>query len=119
MINRGRRLRTNSAIRDLVRENTLTSKDLIFPIFVVEGENIKEEIYSMKGNFHWSIDRLDEIIKEVVDLGIRGIILFGLPEAKDEYGTESYNEDGIVQKAIREVRETASDFYVIADVCMC
>lgn len=119
MINRGRRLRANSAIRDLVRENTLTSKDLIFPIFVVEGENIKEEISSMKGNFHWSIDRLDEIIKEVVDLGIRGIILFGLPEAKDEYGTESYNEDGIVQKAIRKVREIASNLYVIADVCMC
>lgn len=119
MINRGRRLRANSAIRDLVRENTLTSKDLIFPIFVVEGENIKEEISSMKGNFHWSIDRLDEIIKEVVDLGIRGIILFGLPEAKDEYGTESYNEDGIVQKAIRKVREIDSNLYVIADVCMC
>lgn len=119
MINRGRRLRANSAIRDLVRENALTSKDLIFPIFVVEGENIKEEISSMKGNFHWSIDRLDEIIKEVVDLGIRGIILFGLPEAKDECGTESYNEDGIVQKAIRKVREIASDLYIIADVCMC
>lgn len=119
MINRGRRLRANTAIRDLVRENTLTSKDLIFPIFVVEGENIKEEITSMNGNFHWSIDRLDEIIKEVVDLGIRGIILFALPEAKDEYGTESYNEDGIVQKAIRKVREIASDLYIIADVCMC
>ncbi|MBS5937267.1 porphobilinogen synthase [Clostridium sp.] len=119
MINRGRRLRANTAIRDLVRENALTSKDLIFPIFVVEGENIKEEISSMKGNFHWSIDRLDEIIKEVVDLGIRGIILFGLPEAKDECGTESYNDDGIVQKAIRKVREISSDLYIIADVCMC
>ena len=119
MINRGRRLRANTAIRDLVRENALTSKDLIFPIFVVEGENIKEEISSMKGNFHWSIDRLDEIIKEVVDLGIRGIILFGIPEDKDECGTESYNEDGIVQKAIRKVREIASDLYIIADVCMC
>ena len=119
MINRGRRLRANTAIGDLVRENALTSKDLIFPIFVVEGENIKEEISSMKGNFHWSIDRLDEIIKEVVDLGIRGIILFGIPEDKDECGTESYNEDGIVQKAIRKVREIASDLYIIADVCMC
>ena len=119
MINRGRRLRANTAIRDLVRENALTSKDLIFPIFVVEGENIKEEISSMKGNFHWSIDRLDEIIKEVVDLGIRGIILFGLPEAKDECGTKSYNDDGIVQKAIRKVREISSDLYIIADVCMC
>ena len=119
MINRGRRLRANSAIRDLVRENALTSKDFIFPIFVVEGENIKEEISSMKGNYHWSIDRLDEIIKEVVDLGIRGIILFGIPESKDDCGTESYNEEGIVQKAIRKVREIASDLYIIADVCMC
>ena len=119
MINRGRRLRANSAIRDLVRENALTSKDFIFPIFVVEGENIKEEISSMKGNYHWSIDRLDEIIKEVVDLGIRGIILFGIPESKDDCWTESYNEDGIVQKAIRKVREIASDLYIIADVCMC
>ena len=71
MINRGRRLRVNSSIRDLVRENTLTSNDFIYPIFVVEGENIKREISSMKGNYHWSIDRLDEIVKELEDLKIK------------------------------------------------
>ena len=90
MIKRGRRLRANSAIRDLVRENTLSSKDFIFPIFVVEGENIKEEISSMKGNYHWSLDRLPEIIKEVEKNNIRGIILFGLPSHKDNTGSESY-----------------------------
>lgn len=119
MIKRGRRLRANSAIRDLVRENTLSSKDFIFPIFVVEGENIKEEISSMKGNYHWSLDRLPEIIKEVEDSNIRGIILFGLPNEKDDCGSESYKDDGIVQKAIRKIREISNDLYIIADVCMC
>ena len=119
MIKRGRRLRANSAIRDLVRENTLSSRDFIFPIFVVEGENIKEEISSMKGNYHWSLDRLPEIIKEVEDSNIRGIILFGLPNEKDDRGSESYKDDGIVQKAIRKIREISKDLYIIADVCMC
>ena len=119
MIKRGRRLRANSAIRDLVRENTLSSKDFIFPIFVVEGENIKEEISSMKGNYHWSLDRLPEIIKEVEKNNIRGIILFGLPSHKDNTGSESYNNDGIVQKAIRKIREISNDLYIITDVCMC
>ena len=119
MIKRGRRLRANSAIRDLVRENTLSSKDFIFPIFVVEGENIKEEISSMKGNYHWSLDRLPEIIKEVEKNNIRGIILFGLPSHKDDTGSESYNNDGIVQKAIRKIREISNDLYIITDVCMC
>lgn len=119
MIKRGRRLRANSAIRDLVRENTLTANDLIFPIFVVEGENIKEEISSLQGNYHWSIDRLDEVIKEVEDLGIKGVIVFGLPEHKDECGSEAYSDEGIVQKAVRKIREISKKLYVITDVCMC
>ena len=119
MINRGRRLRTTAAIRDLVRENTLSSNDFIFPIFVVEGDNKKEEISSMKGNYHWSIDRLSEIIHEVEQNNIRGIILFGVPNHKDDCGTESYNDNGIVQQAIRKIREISSDLYIIADVCMC
>jgi len=86
MIKRGRRLRVNSAIRDLVRENQLNTNDFIFPIFVVEGENIKEEITSMEGNYHWSIDRLHEVIEEVESLNIKGVILFGLPKYKDECG---------------------------------
>lgn len=119
MINRGRRLRKTAAIRDLVRENILTSNDFIFPIFVVEGDNKKEEISSMKGNYHWSIDRLPEIINEVEKNNIKGIILFGIPDYKDDCGSESYNDNGIVQKAIRKVREISKDLYIIADVCMC
>ncbi len=119
MINRGRRLRATSAIRDLVRENSLSSNDFIFPIFVIEGDNKKEEISSMKGNYHWSIDRLPEIIKEVEESNIRGIILFGVPSHKDDCGTESYNDNGIVQQAIRKIREISKDLYIIADVCMC
>jgi len=119
MINRGRRLRATTAIRDLVRENTLSSNDFIFPIFVVEGDNKKEEISSMKGNYHWSIDRLPEIIKEVEENNIKGIILFGIPNHKDDCGSESYNDNGIVQQAIRKVREISKDLYIIADVCMC
>ena len=119
MIRRGRRLRANSAIRDLVRENVLNPNDFIFPIFVVEGENIKEEISSMKGNYHWSLDRLPEIIKEVEECNIRGVILFGLPNHKDDCGSESYNDNGIVQQAIRKIREISKDLYIITDVCMC
>lgn len=119
MIKRGRRLRANSAIRDLVRENVLNSNDFIFPIFVVEGENIKEEIASMKGNYHWSLDRLPEIIKAVEECNIRGVILFGLPNHKDDCGSESYKDNGIVQQAIRKIREISKNLYIITDVCMC
>jgi len=119
MIKRSRRLRETAAIRDLVRENTLTSNDFIFPIFVVEGENIKEEISSLEGNYHWSIDRLPEVIKEVEELGIKGVILFGLPNDKDYCGSEAYSDNGIVQKAVRKIRELSDKLYVITDVCMC
>ncbi|GAB6167810.1 porphobilinogen synthase [Clostridium carnis] len=119
MIKRGRRLRENSSIRSLVRENTLSKNDFIFPIFVVEGENIKEEISSLDGNYHWSLDRLEEIISEIETLGIRGVIVFGLPNVKDECGSESYNHNGIVQKAVRKIKELSKDLYIITDVCMC
>lgn len=119
MIKRGRRLRATGAIRDLVRENILTSNDFIFPIFIVEGENIKNEISSLEGNYHWSIDRLPELIKEVEELGIKGVILFGLPQHKDCTGTEAFNNNGIVQKAVAKVRELSDKLYVITDVCMC
>ena len=119
MINRRRRLRANTAIRDLVRETILTPKDFIFPIFVVEGENIKEEISSMPGSYHYSLDRLYEVIDEVVKAGIRGIILFGLPDTKDEIGTSAWIDDGIVQRAVRKVKELNKDILVITDICMC
>lgn len=119
MIKRGRRLRTSAAIRDMVRETTLNSKDFIYPIFVVEGENIKNEISSLEGNYHYSIDRLHEVIKEVQEANIAGVLLFGIPEHKDECGSESYNENGIVQQAIREIKRIDKDLLVITDVCMC
>jgi len=119
MFKRYRRLRETSAIRDMVRETVLNTNDFIYPIFVVEGENIKEEISSLKGNYHWSIDRLPEVIKEVEDAGVKGIILFGLPEEKDEVATSAFCDNGIVQKAIRKVKELSKDLFVITDVCMC
>jgi len=119
MIKRGRRLRANSAIRNMVRETTLSTKDFIYPIFVVEGENIKNEISSLDGNYHFSIDRLHEVIKEVQEADIAGILLFGIPEHKDECGSESYNDNGIVQQAVREIKKIDKDLLVITDVCMC
>lgn len=119
MIKRGRRLRANAAIRDMVRETTLNSKDFIYPIFVVEGENIKNEISSLEGNYHYSIDRLHEVIKEVQEANIAGVLIFGIPEHKDECGSESYNDNGIVQQAIREIKKIDKEILVITDVCMC
>lgn len=119
MLKRGRRLRENSAIRDLVRENELNVKDFILPIFVVEGENIKREIPSIKGNYHWSVDKLEELVHELEEIGVRAVIVFGIPSSKDCEGSEAYNENGIVQKAVRKLRELSKNLYVITDVCMC
>lgn len=119
MIKRGRRIRETAAIRAMVRENILTANDFIYPIFVVEGNNIKEEIKSMEGNYHWSIDRLEEIITEVINCGIKGIILFGIPDIKDECGSSAFDSNGIVQRAIKKVREISKELYIITDVCMC
>lgn len=119
MFKRGRRLRVNNEIRDLVRENTLSASDFIYPLFVVEGENIKNEISSLPGNYHVSIDRLDEIVKEIVEAKVKGVILFGIPAHKDACGTEASTEDGIVQKAVRKIRELTDKILVITDVCMC
>ena len=119
MFRRGRRLRVNSAIRSLVRENYLSVDDFIYPVFVVEGNNIKREISSLKGNYHWSIDRLGELVNELNEAKVRSVILFGIPDHKDCVGSEAYNENGIVQRAIRKLRELRNDLYIITDVCMC
>lgn len=119
MFRRGRRLRANSAIRSLVRENSLSVDDFIYPVFVVEGNDIKREISSLKGNYHWSVDRLEELVNELNEAKIKSVILFGIPEHKDCVGSEAYNENGIVQKAIRRLRELSSELYIITDVCMC
>ena len=119
MFKRGRRLRTNSVIRSLVRENSLSTEDFIYPVFIVEGNNIKREIRSLKGNYHWSVDKLEELVKELNEAKVKSVILFGIPEHKDCVGSEAYNDDGIVQKAIRKLKELDSNLYIITDVCMC
>jgi len=86
---------------------------------VGEGENIKEEIPSLVGNYHWSLDRLPEVIDEVIAAGVKGIILFGLPDEKDEIASSAFREEGIVQRAIRKVKEISRELFVITDVCMC
>ena len=119
MLNRSRRLRFNESIRDLVRETELSPKDFIYPIFVVEGEGIKKEISSLPDCYHYSVDMLEEIINEVKDAGVRGVLLFGIPDHKDSCGSEAYNDDGIVQRAVRKIKEIDKNIYVITDVCMC
>ena len=116
---RPRRLRSNKLIRDLVRENHLSVKDLIMPLFVRPGNGIKNEISSMPGNYQFSVDTLVEEVKELASLGIPGVILFGIPSTKDELGTEAYADDGIIQKAVRAIKENVSDILIITDVCMC
>ena len=119
MYKRHRKLRNNSAIRNLVKDVYIEKSDLIYPIFIEEGENIKNEISSMPGIFRYSIDRIDEELEELVKLGINSILLFGIPKHKDEYATESYNENGIIQKAIRYIKKKYPNFLIIGDVCCC
>lgn len=119
MFKRHRRLRANENIRSLVRETYLTPNDFIYPIFVVEGENIKEEISGLSGNYHYSLDRLEKVIGEVSSSGIRGILLFGLPDEKDGIASSAFDENGIVQRAIRKIKEIDKNIYIITDVCMC
>ena len=119
MIKRPRRLRSTANVRALVRETHLNKSGLVYPIFVVEGEGIKSEISSLKDCYHYSVDMLDDEIKELKSLGINSVMLFGIPELKDEEATSAYDENGIVQKAIKRIKSYAPDFYVITDVCMC
>ncbi|GJQ60609.1 MAG: delta-aminolevulinic acid dehydratase [Candidatus Scalindua sp.] len=106
-------------MRALVREEHLSVNDLIMPLFVRPGSSLKREIVSMPGNYQFSVDTLVEEVRELADLGIPGVILFGIPEKKDELGTEAYAEDGIIQKAIRAIKKNVSNILVITDVCMC
>lgn len=119
MFTRHRRLRETKAIRDMVRETVLTPSDFIYPIFVVEGENIKSEIEALPGVYHYSLDRLNEVIEEILRAGVRGIMLFGIPAYKDEIASSAFDENGIVQRAIKKVKEITKDLMVITDVCMC
>src|SRR5690625_318794 len=103
---RHRRLRQTASIRNMVRETTLHVNDLIYPIFVTEGNNVKNEVPSMPEVYQLSLDLLNEEVEEVVSLGIPAIILFGVPNVKDEHGSQAFDENGIVQKAIRQVKDT-------------
>ncbi|WP_026883840.1 porphobilinogen synthase [Clostridium akagii] len=119
MFRRHRRLRENATIRSLVRETVLNSQDFIYPLFVVEGEKIKREISSLPNNYHWSLDRIPELIKDVTEAGVKGVMIFGIPDHKDEVGHSAYDENGIVQKAVRVIKKLAPELWIITDVCMC
>lgn len=116
---RHRRLRTSDAMRSLIRENHVAKDDLIYPMFVIEGDNIKNEVPSMPGVFQVSLDRLKEELQEIHELGIRAIMFFGVPNEKDEQGTGAFVEDGMVQEATRIAKKTVPDLLVIADTCLC
>lgn len=116
---RGRRLRKNPVIRKMMRETVLQVEDFIYPLFIVEGENIKAEISTLPDVYHYSLDCLPEIIKEMESYGVMSCLLFGIPNHKDACGSSAYAEDGIIQKAIRIIKDVCPNMYVIADVCMC
>ncbi|MCM3710744.1 porphobilinogen synthase [Sporosarcina luteola] len=116
---RNRRLRNSATIRSMVRETILQKEDFIYPLFIIEGENVKNEISSMPGIYQLSLDRLLEEVEEVVSLGIPSVILFGIPAEKDATGTGAFNDEGIVQRATRLIKEKYPDLVVIADTCLC
>ena len=116
---RPRRLRRNENLRRMVRETFLRIDDLIYPMFVQPGKGIKEPISSMPDNYRFSIDELVKEIKDIYKLGIPAIILFGIPEKKDELGTEAYAKDGIIQRAIKAIKDSVPEIIVITDVCLC
>ncbi len=118
-IYRPRRLRANENLRRLVRETTLSVDDLIYPMFVVHGHNTATEISAMPGCYQYSVDILVTAAKELAALGIPGTILFGIPEEKDPIGSEAYADDGIIQQAVRAIKDTVPDLLVMTDVCLC
>ena len=116
---RFRRLRTSESMRRLVRETHVEKSDLIYPVFITEGKEIKNPVESMPGVFQYSIDMLSEILDRVAESGISGILVFGIPNHKDEQATEAYNPDGITQRAVRYIKSRYPELIIIADVCLC
>ena len=116
---RPRRLRRTAALRDLVRETTLQSKDLVYPLFVQPGQGIKHEISAMPGNYHFSVDRLVEEVGLAGEDGVRAVLLFGIPKNKDERGSEAYADDAVVQCAVRRLKKDYPELIVMTDVCLC
>ena len=119
LIQRPRRLRGSETLRKMVRETRIDKSSLIYPLFVREGHNIKEEIPSMEGQFRYSVDRLPFELERLQNAGLNSIMLFGIPDHKDEVGSGAYDPNGIVQKALREAKKQFPDMYYITDVCMC
>jgi porphobilinogen synthase len=119
MYNRTRRLRKSEGIRRLVQETKLSVDDFVYPLFIEEGENIEAEIVSMPGIKRYSLDRISKELEEVVELNIPAVLLFGIPSNKDEEGTETWNDKGIMQQAIRFIKKNYPTLYVITDVCFC
>lgn len=116
---RGRRLRVNETMRNMVRENRVDVSDLVYPIFVIEGEQIKNPVDSMPEIYQWSLDCLMEELDHVYKSGIRALLLFGIPAHKDDVGSGAYDDEGIIQKALNMIRGKYSDMLLIADVCLC
>ena len=119
MFTRTRRLRSSKAMRDMVRNVSIKLSDFIYPLFIEEENNIKEEISSMPGQYRWSIDRVGEELTELKELGVTSILLFGIPAHKDPVGSGAYANDGIVQEAIRYIKKNFPEFLIVTDVCMC
>ncbi len=119
MMIRPRRLRGGESIRRMVRETRMDKSSLIYPMFVKEGIGIEEEIPSMEGQYRYSIDRMPYELERLVKAGVSNVMLFGIPDVKDEVGSQAYAEDGIVQRALQEAKKRFPDLYYITDVCMC
>ena len=116
---RPRRLRTSAKLRKMVRETRMDKSSLVYPMFVMDGENKKEEIPTMPGQFRYTLDRMPEILQEMADAGVGGVMLFGSPDHKDEVGSGAYACDGIIQRALEKAKKEVPDLYYIGDVCMC
>jgi porphobilinogen synthase len=114
-----RRLRVNEAMRSLVRETSVSKSDLVYPMFVIEGNDIKNPVDSMPGIYQYSIDRMDEELDRVKEAEIPAVLLFGVPAHKDDCGSEAYNDEGVTQQAIRHIKKKMPHLLVIADVCLC
>ena len=119
LINRPRRLRQNNAVRRMCRETRLSPDSLIYPVFVKDGQGIREEIPSMEGQYRYSVDQLPYALEELLKAGVDKVMFFGIPDKKDEMGSQAYVEDGIVQRALEEAKRQFPEMYRITDVCMC
>lgn len=119
MIIRPRRLRQNETIRNMIAETAVNAASLVYPMFVVEGEGVKEEIPSMPGQFRFSIDELLKEAATFAAIGLKSVLLFGIPDHKDEMASAAYDDDGVVQRAVRALKANYPDLYVITDVCLC